>query len=246
MRLSPDEIIFWQLGFLKLNATIVFTWGLMLILAMGSKVITRKLSADHDRSRWQNLLEMVVLGIEQQIEEVGLSQPRKYLGFIGTLFLFVAAAGLCTVIPGYETPTGSLSTTVALALCVFVAVPMYGIEEQGVGSYLKSYIKPTFIMLPFNVISEISRTVALAVRLFGNMMSGAMIIGILLTITPFVFPVIMTLLGLLTGMVQAYIFSILAAVYIAAATRVRKPRHQNTPLIESEVEAEKENGPSRN
>jgi F-type H+-transporting ATPase subunit a len=224
MRLSPDEIIFWQHGFFKLNATIVFTWGLMVALAVGSKAITRKLSKGLERSRWQNLLEIVVSGIEKQIEEVGLSQPQKYLGFLGTLFLFVAAASLCTVIPGYEPPTGSLSTTVALALCVFVAVPLFGIEEQGMGNYLKSYVKPTFIMLPFNIISEISRTLALAVRLFGNMMSGAMIVGILLTITPFVFPIVMTMLGLLTGMVQAYIFGILAAVYIAAATRVRKPR----------------------
>ena len=159
-----------------------------------------------------------------KFEEVGLSQPQKYLGFLGTLFLFVATASLCTVIPGYEPPTASLSTTAALALCVFVAVPFFGIEEQGLGDYLKSYTKPTFIMLPFNIISELSRTLALAVRLFGNMMSGAMIIAILLTITPFIFPIIMTMLGLLTGMVQAYIFSILAAVYIAAATRVRKPK----------------------
>jgi F-type H+-transporting ATPase subunit a len=222
MRLSPDEIIFWQSGFFKLNATIVFTWGLMLVLAVGAKLITRKLTTEHKRSRWQNLLEIVVTGIEKQIEEVGLPNPKKYLGFLGTLFLFVAAASLCTVIPGYEPPTGSLSTTAALALCVFVAVPLFGIEDQGVGGYLKSYIEPTVIMLPFNIISEISRTLALAVRLFGNMMSGAMIIAILLTITPFIFPIVMTALGLLTGMVQAYIFSILAAVYIAAATRTRQ------------------------
>jgi F-type H+-transporting ATPase subunit a len=224
MRLSPDEIIFWQQGFLKLNATIVFTWGLMLVLAIGSRVITRKLSTGLERSRWQNLLEIIVSAIEKQIEEVGLSHPKKYLPFLGTLFLFIAAASLCTVIPGYEPPTGSLSTTAALALCVFVAVPLFGIAERGVGAYLKSYAQPTAIMLPFNIISEISRTLALAVRLFGNMMSGAMIIGILLTITPFIFPIAMTALGLLTGMVQAYIFSILAAVYIAAATRVRRPK----------------------
>jgi F-type H+-transporting ATPase subunit a len=229
MRLSPDEIIFWQHGFFKLNATIVFTWALMLVLAVGAKLITRKLTTEHKRSRWQNLLEIVVTAIAKQIEEVGLPHPKKYLGFLGTLFLFVAAASLCTVIPGYEPPTGSLSTTAALALCVMVAVPLFGISEQGVGNYLKSYIKPTFIMLPFNIISEISRTLALAVRLFGNMMSGAMIIAILLTITPFVFPIIMTALGLLTGMVQAYIFSILAAVYIAAATRTRKPKPEPAP-----------------
>jgi F-type H+-transporting ATPase subunit a len=224
MHLSPDQVIFWQHGPFKLNATVVFTWGLMLVLTVGSILITRKLSTELKRSRWQNLLEIIVTGINKQIEEVGLRHPEKYIGFIGTLFLFVATAALCTVIPGYEPPTASLSTTAALALCVFVAVPLFGIEDQGVGGYLKSYAQPTIIMLPFNIISELSRTLALAVRLFGNMMSGAMIIAILLTITPFVFPIVMTALGLLTGMVQAYIFSILAAVYIAAATRPRKLR----------------------
>ena len=224
MRLSPDQMVFWQHGVLKLNGTIAFTWGLMLLLAVGSKLIPRKLSTDQNRSRWQNFLEIIVTGIEKQIEEVGLPHPEKYLGFLGTLFLFLGTASLCTILPGYDPPTGSLSTTVALALCVFVAVPLFGIEDQGVRGYLKSYVEPTVIMLPFNIISEISRTLALAVRLFGNMMSGAMIIAILLTITPFIFPIVMTLLGLLTGMVQAYIFSILAAVYIAAATRTRKPQ----------------------
>ena len=224
MRLSPDQMIFWQHGWLKLNGTIVFTWGLMLVLALGAKLITRSLSTELNRTRWQNLLEMIVTSIEKQIEEVGLPHPEKYIGFLGTLFLFVALAALCTVIPGYEPPTGSLSTTAALALCVFVAVPLFGIAEQGFGGYLRTYVQPTVIMLPFNLISEFSRTLALAVRLFGNMMSGAMIIAILLTITPYIFPLVMTVLGLLTGMVQAYIFSILAAVYITAATRTRKPK----------------------
>ncbi len=222
MHLSPDEIVYWQRGVFKLNATIVFTWGLMLVLVVGSLLVTRRLAHGLQRSRWQNFLEIVVTGIAAQIREVGLAEPRKYLGFLGTLFLFVAASSLCIVIPGYEPPTGSLSTTVALALCVFFAVPFFGIEEQGPGGYFASYLEPTIIMLPFNLISEVSRTLALAVRLFGNMMSGAMIAAILLTITPFVFPVVMTALGLLTGMVQAYIFSILAAVYIAAATQVRQ------------------------
>ena len=224
MRLSPDQMIFWQHGVFKLNGTSVFTWGLMFVLVVGSKLITRKLSTELKRSRWQNLLEIIVTAIEKQIEEVGLPHPEKYLGFLGTLFLFVALAAVCTVIPDYAPPTGSLSTTAALALCVFVAVPMFGIEQQGLGGYLRTYVQPTVIMLPFNLISELSRTLALAVRLFGNMMSGAMIIAILLTITPYVFPLVMTVLGLLTGMVQAYIFTILAAVYIAAATRVRKPK----------------------
>lgn len=230
MHLSPDAIIFWQSGFLKLNATIVFTWGLMLALVLGSTLITRRLSTDLHRSRWQNLLEIVVTTIQKQIEDIGLQHPRQYLGFLGTLFIFVATANLGTVIPGYEPPTGSLSTTAALALCVFVAVPFYGIREQGLGGFLKSYLEPTFIMLPFNLIGEVSRT--LAVRLFGNMMSGAMIIAILLTITPFLFPIVMTALGLLTGMVQAYIFSILAAVYIAAATQTRKRKPAPGPAAQ--------------
>jgi F-type H+-transporting ATPase subunit a len=229
MRLTPDEIIFWQYGFLKLNATIVFTWVLMLVLVVGSILVTHRLSRDLSRSRWQNLLEILVTGIEQQIREVGLHEARTYLSFLGTLFLFVAAATLGTIIPGFEPPTGSLSTTTALALCVLVAVPLFGIANQGLGGYLKSYLEPTFMMLPFNLISEVSRTLALAVRLFGNMMSGAMIIAILLTITPFLFPILMTALGLLTGLVQAYIFSILAAVYIAAATRARKSKPAANP-----------------
>ena len=108
------------------------------------------------------------------------------------------------------------------------------------GGYLKSYMEPTVIMLPFNIISELSRTLALAVRLFGNMMSGAMIIAILLTITPFIFPIVMTALGLLTGMVQAYIFSILAAVYIAAATRTRKPKPEPVPKRETTTKQPKD------
>ncbi|MBZ0091354.1 MAG: F0F1 ATP synthase subunit A [Sulfuricellaceae bacterium] len=227
MHLSPDDIIFWRHGFFKLNATIAYTWGLMAVLALGSKLVTRKLSTDLQRSRWQNLLEVVVTGINQQIGEVGLRRPEKYLGFLGTLFLFVALASLFTIVPGYEPPTGSLSTTAALAICVFVAVPIFGIAESGLGEYLRDYLKPTVIMLPFNIISELSRTLALAVRLFGNMMSGTMILAILLTITPFIFPIAMSALGLLTGMVQAYIFSILATVYIAAATRTRKPGPEN-------------------
>src|SRR5476649_2643284 len=222
MRLSPDEMVFWHYGIFKLNGTIVFTWGLMLVMVVGSKFITRRLSTDLTRAPWQSLLEIIVTGIEKQIEDVGLRHPEKYIGFLGTLFLFVALASLCTVIPGYEPPTGSLSTTAALALCVLVAVPLFGIEEQGLGGYLKTYVEPTVIMLPFNLISELSRTLALAVRLFGNMMNGTMIIAILITITPFIFPIAMSALGLLTGMVQAYIFSILAAVYIAAATRAGK------------------------
>jgi F-type H+-transporting ATPase subunit a len=194
----------------------------MIAMTLGSMLVTRKLASERTISRWQSALEMIVTGIEGQIKEVGLSEPRKYLAFLGTLFLFIGTCSVCIVIPGFTPPTGSLSTTAALALCVFIAVPLFGIREQGISGYLKTYIKPTVIMLPFNIISELSRTLALAIRL----------VGILLTITPFIFPIVMTLLGLLTGSVQAYIFSILAAVYIAAATRVAKPK----PAVEAKPE----------
>lgn len=228
MHLSPDHLIFWQYGLLNLNSTIVTTWVLMLVLTVFSMLITRKLKSDVKISRWQCILEIIVCGIKEQIEEVGLGASEKYIGFLGTLFLFIATSNMCTILPGYEPPTGSLSTTTALAICVFVAVPLFGIEGSGIRAYLDSYLKPTVIMLPFNIIGEISRTLALAIRLFGNVMSGAIILSILLSITPFIFPVVMTVLGLLTGMVQAYIFSILATVYIAAAVRTREEQNSST------------------
>jgi F-type H+-transporting ATPase subunit a len=222
MKLSPDETIFWQHGFITINLTIVTTWALMLVLIIAAILLTRKLKTDNTISRWQCILEMIVTGINKQIKDVGLNHPEQYIGFIGTLFLFIGTANLCIIFPGYTPPTASLSTTTAMALCVFIAVPFFGIQKSGLGGYLKSYLKPTFIMLPFNLISEVSRTLALAVRLFGNIMSGGMIVAILLTISPFIFPVIMNALGLLTGMVQAYIFSILATVYITAAVHDSK------------------------
>jgi F-type H+-transporting ATPase subunit a len=222
MRLSSDSLILWQYGFFKINATIATTWVLMAVLVIISRLVTRNLEHRVKISRWQSLLEVIVVTIRKQIQEVGLRRPERYMGFLGTLFLFIALSNLCTIFPGYEPPTGSLSTTAALAMCVFIAVPLYGIAESGLGVYLRSYLNPTPLMLPFNLISELSRTLAMAIRLFGNIMSGAMILAILLTVSPFFFPIVMSLLGLLTGMVQAYIFSILATVYIAAATRARE------------------------
>ena len=219
MRLSPDQKIFWEYGFFNLNLTIVVTWVLIILMVTGAWLITRNLKSDIKTSRWQNVLEMLVLTMKDQIKEVGLNKPRKYMGFIGTLFLFIVVSNLLSIVPWYEPPTASLSTTAALAICVFLAVPLFGITENGLKGYLKSYLQPNFIMLPFNIISEVSRTMALAVRLFGNIMSGGLIISVLLSIAPFFFPIIMSALGMLTGVIQAYIFAILATVYIAAATQ---------------------------
>ena len=216
MTISPDSLVLWRWGPLPLNATIVFTWLVMAVLALASWLITRRLSTGTDMSRWQNLLEVVVTGIREQIEQVSHQDPSRYLPFVGTLFLFIAMANLLNIIPGYMAPTGSLSTTTALAICVFFAVPLYGILYEGPVAYLRHYVQPTWLMLPFNIVGEISRTIALAVRLYGNIMSGTVIVAILLSLTPYFFPVVMQLLGLLTGMIQAYIFAVLAIVFIGS------------------------------
>lgn len=220
MRISPDEIVFWEYGFINLNLTIVMTWAIMILLVIGAWLITRNLKTSiNNRSRWQNILEIIVLLINDQIKEIGLKNPKKYIGFIGTLFLFIAVSSILSIIPWYEPPTASLSTTVALAISVFISVPVFGIAERGFWKYLKTYIEPKFFMLPLNIISEISRSIALAIRLFGNMMSSGLVATILISLAPFFFPMIMDALGLLTGVIQAYIFAILASVYIAAATQ---------------------------
>jgi F-type H+-transporting ATPase subunit a len=219
MRLSPDQIVLAEFGFVKLNGTLVFTWVIMVVLVVGARLVTRNFAPGLPRSRGQHGLELIVSMFVRQLEEMGLRPASRYIAFLGTLFIFLASATLLTIVPFYEPPTSSLSTTVALACCVFVAVPVYGIAGQGVRGYLHTYIEPTILMFPFHIIGEVFRTLALAVRLFGNMMSGVMIVAILLAITPFVLPTIMIALGLLTGAVQSYIFSILASVYIAAATQ---------------------------
>ena len=213
---SPDEIVYWQGEFLQLNATIVFTWVIMAILVVGSWLITRRLRSDTKISRWQNMLEIIVKGMQGQIRDISRQEPSLYLPFVGTLFLFIATAAALTIVPGYHAPTASLSTTVALAVCVFVAVPIFGIVKEGFVPFLKHYISPTPFMLPFNLVGEVSRTLALAVRLFGNMMSGAKVVGIIVMLVPPLFPAVMNAFGLLTGMIQAYIFAVLAMVYIAS------------------------------
>ncbi len=224
MNITPDSIVLWEWEFLHINATIAFTWGVMALLVGGSWLITRRLTSVAEIPRWQNLLEVIVTGMRDQIREVSRQEPGLYLPFVGTLFLFIISANLLAIVPGFIAPTGSLSTTTALAICVFVAVPLFGIAHEGLGSYLKHYIQPTPLMLPFNIIGELSRTIALAVRLYGNIMSGSIIVGILLSLTPFFFPVVMQLLGLITGTIQAYIFAILSMVYIASATAAQQTK----------------------
>jgi F-type H+-transporting ATPase subunit a len=232
MHLTPDQILI-PLGPITLNATLLYTWFVMGLLTLISWWVTRRLSAATHISPGQNLLEVLVLGITNQIRDISEQEPEPYLPFVGTLFVFIAASNLLGILPGYQPPTGSLSTTAALAICVFVAVPLFGIRQQGLRSYLKQYLQPTPIMLPFNLISDVSRILSLAVRLFGNVMSGTMIVAILLSIAPLVFPVVMQAFGLLTGLIQAYIFAVLAMVFIAAATGVKSGEEEGSEGVGS-------------
>lgn len=224
--ITPDHIVWWQWGIIKLNATIVYTWLIMGFITLGGWYATRRVSPGPTIPRWQNFLEVLVQMIRDQIREIGHHEPTPFIPFIGTLFLFIAVSNLLSILPAYHAPTGSLSTTAALSLCVFFAVPYYGITRQGIRAYCRHYLSPSAFMLPFHIIGELSRTVALAVRLFGNIMSGAKIIIILLAIAPLFFPVLMHALELLIGLIQAYIFAILAMVYIASGLQSQHVQEQ--------------------
>jgi len=228
MTFNPDDIIIWQWGLLNINATLLFTWSIMAMIMCLTWLATRHLTDDVHPGRWQTFMEMMLGTIRDQIHEVSHEDPTPYQAFVGSIFLFIAVANLLTIVPGYRPPTGSLSTTAALAICVFLAVPLYGIQRQGLFNYFRQYTQPSLFMLPFNIIGEISRTIALAVRLFGNMMSGTVVVAVLISITPFLFPIVLQLLGLLTGMIQAYIFAILAMVYITSALMAHKKGDDST------------------
>lgn len=224
MQLTPDQTTVFTLWGLGINETVVNTWIVMAMLTVASMLVTRKLRPDVPPSRWRTTLEVIVTAIQAQVKDISPQSSRHVLYFSGTLFLFIALSNLLLVVPGFTPPTSSLSTTAALALSVLIAVPLFGIGRRGLGGYLKTYLQPSIVMLPFNVISEFSRGISLAIRLYGNVMSGAVIAGILLGVAPFFFPVVMDVLGLLTGLIQAYIFAILATVYISSATAtVKKP-----------------------
>ena len=222
-QLSPDEVILWQSGFVKINATIAFTWVVMAVMLLGSWLVTRRLTSSTDVPKGQNMLEVVVDFLRKEIAEVSEGDgPDRYLPFVGTLFLFIAVANLLSIVPGFLPPTASLSTTAALAGAVFLAVPGFAIARRGPRGFLRRYVEPSPIMLPFTVLGDITRSFALAVRLFGNMMSTAKIVAILIVVIPFVFPVLFQALGILIGMIQAYIFAILALVYIASGMSVTR------------------------
>jgi len=211
-----DTTIVFHLGPIGINATLFFSWIVMAVLTIGSWLITRNLKTTIHVSRFQTLLEIIVTTIRNQIHEVSGDNPKKYLPMMGTFFLFIAVSNLLTIIPWFKAPTASLSTTAAFALCVFCAMPYYGIKNAGILGYLKKFIDPTPFMLPLNILSDFSSAFSLAFRLYGNMLSGAVIITVLMMLAPFLVPLPLQILGLVTGTIQAYIFALLAIVYVSA------------------------------
>jgi len=208
---------------LKLNATLLYTWiEIALLLATawwvrGHLLVDPTAPLTWMQNFWENLLSI----IRQQVADIAGEDPDYYFPFVCTLFLFISLANLLALVPGFHSPTASLSTTAALAVAVLLATPLYGIERHGLKGYLAHYLQPTPLMLPFHLLAEVTRTVALAVRLFGNAMSGMLIVGLLVSLVPFFVPIAMQLLELLIGQVQAYIFAVLATVYLASAARVQ-------------------------
>jgi len=210
-----DQTIIFQIGFVSINATIFYTWVVMAVLLGISLWLTYNLKT-HNPSKTQIVMEMIVTGIQNQIKDVANDNPAKYLPIIGTFFLFIATANLLSIFPWFKVPTASLTTTTAFASCVFFAIPYYGVKNAGWKGYFKKFIEPTPIMLPMNIVSDFSSTFSLAFRLYGNMLSGMVISSVLISLVPLLVPLPMQMLGLLTGTIQAYIFALLAIVYVSA------------------------------
>jgi F-type H+-transporting ATPase subunit a len=216
MQASPlASVVLFHLGPVAVTRPVVTTWAIMAVLTLVSWFVTRRLSVRPDRR--QAVLELLVTGIAGQINDVIGKDPRPFLPLLGTLFIFLAAANLCGVLPGVEAPTGKLETPAALALIVFVSVHYFGVRAQGTLGYLASFAKPKLIMLPLNILSEVTRTFSLMVRLFGNVMSGEFVIALVVALAGLFVPIPLMVLEILVGLVQAYIFTVLATVFIGAA-----------------------------
>jgi len=213
---SPLAVhVVFTLGPVPITTPVVATWGIMLLLAGGAWLLTRKLTLRPSAA--QACLELVVETLEDQIRDTMRTEPEPYLPLIGTLFLYVFVSNWSSLVPGVEPPTAKLETDAALALIVFVSVIGFGIHVRGLRGYLRSFAYPTLVMVPLNLLENITRTFALMVRLFGNVMSGVFVIGIVLSLVGLLVPVPLMALELLTGAVQAYIFSVLAMVFIGGA-----------------------------
>ena len=216
MRDSPlTSTVLFHLGTIVITRPVVTTWVIMLALVLICRLVTRRLQMRPDGR--QALLESLVLGIAEQIQSIIHKDAQRYVPMLGTLFIYLVAANLCGLLPGVEPPTGKLETPLALALIVFFSVHLFGIQARGLRGYLASFAKPKLIMLPLNLLSEVTRTFSLMVRLFGNIMSGTFVIGLVIALAGLFVPIPLMVLELLVGVVQAYIFTVLATVFIGAA-----------------------------
>ena len=210
---SYDSINLISWGDFAINVTIFNSWLVIALIILFSILVTRNLKYEKDVSKCQIMLETLVLWLQKEAKDTSGAKNNQYLGMALGLFCFIMVANLLTFIPWFRPPTASLSTTMALATVVFFAIPYFAIKNAGVKGYLKKFIEPMPLMLPLNIFSEIFSVLAMGLRLFGNMLSGVMFAMILSAFIPFVAPLLMQSLGLLTGSIQAYIFALLAVVY---------------------------------
>ena len=215
------SVVLFRLGPLAITRPVATTWAIMAVLTLVSWLVTRRLKLHPDRR--QTVLELIVTGFMIQIDQVIRKNPRPFLPLLGTLFIFLVAANLSGLLPGVEAPTGTLETPAALALIVFVAVHYFGVRARGFLGYLASFAKPKLIMLPLNLVSEVTRTFSLMVRLFGNVMSGEFVIALVVALAGLFVPIPLMALEILVGLVQAYIFTVLATVFIGAAVDIIEP-----------------------
>jgi F-type H+-transporting ATPase subunit a len=204
-----------HVGPVPIALAVVTTWGIMLALVVVSLLATRRLELHP--GRLQAAVELLVTTLERQISETTSVDPAPFVPLLGTLFIYLAFANASAVVPGLHPPTAQIETAGALALIVFCAVHYYGIRRRGLAGYLRSFARPTILMVPFNILSNITRTFSLMIRLFGNVMSGEFMIGIVLALAGLLVPIPLMALEVLVGLVQAYIFSVLAAVFVGAA-----------------------------
>ena len=209
------------LGPVAITGPVVVTWGIMLALALGSILLARRLRLHAGTG--QSLLELGIVALDDQIRAAVGQEPARFRALIGTLFLFILAANWSSLVPGVEPPTAHLETDAALAAIVFFATIWYGVTSRGLLGYLKGFAEPSWVMLPLNLIEQVTRTFSLMVRLFGNVISAVFVIGIVLSLAGLLVPIPLMALDLLTGAVQAYIFATLAIVFIASAVGEGEP-----------------------
>jgi len=212
--------VVFSIGPLEVTSTVVTTWFVMLVLGVIAYLVGRSLRVRP--SLFQNCLEWVVESIDNLLRDMIGEGSRLFLPFVGTLAIFIAAANLAGLIPGLKPPTMDINTPLALALIVFFSVHYYGIRQHGLWRHIKHYLEPVFLMLPIHLVGEFARTISLTFRLFGNIMGEEVIISILFLVLPLIVPVPMMFFSIFTGLIQAYIFTILTITYLAGAVKARE------------------------